>query len=273
MLILAAGCSGSTSAPAAEGATRLAVIGDFGTGGRPAQEVADLLRERHDEQPFDALVTTGDNVYPDGAPEDFDSAWERPYGWVEEQDLPVFASLGNHDVSLGHEKAQLDLFDMPGRWYEETVGLVQLVVLDANIVDEGEQAEFLRKTLDAPLPDGALYRVLVFHQPPFSCREGDEDVLEEWVPLIEKGEVDLVLNGHDHSYQRYDDVEGTTYVVTGGGGANLYEVSDCEDADPPADVAESAFHHVEVDADAESLRLRAVEPDGELLDETTVVRR
>ena len=44
------------------------------------------------------------------------------------------------------------------------------------------------------------------------------------------------MNGHDHNYQRFPPVNGTTYIVSGGGGATLYPVGDCP-ADTPDPVA------------------------------------
>src|SRR5688572_10293001 len=141
-----------------DGITRLAAIGDFGTGGRKERAVAEAQQERGDE--LDALVTTGDNVYPDGSPDNFRQAWHEPYGWVEDSGLQVVASLGNHDVEGGYGEEVQDLLGMPGRWYETTVGRVQLVVLDTNDVEDDEQARFLRDTLGASRPDGTDWRVV-----------------------------------------------------------------------------------------------------------------
>jgi 2',3'-cyclic-nucleotide 2'-phosphodiesterase (5'-nucleotidase family) len=41
--------------------------------------------------------------------------------------------------------------------------------------------------------------------------------------VFEKHEVTAVFSGHDHNYQRHLK-NGVTYVVTGGGGAPLYDV-------------------------------------------------
>ena len=55
----------------------------------------------------------------------------------------------------------------------------------------------------------------------------------EWSPLIDQYNVDLVLAGHDHDYERTkvmrgiqafaEGAPGTIYVVSGGAGAELYE--------------------------------------------------
>jgi hypothetical protein len=55
----------------------------------------------------------------------------------------------------------------------------------------------------------------------------------QYVPLLEKYNADLVLCGHNHWYERTvpirrgtRDIDGITYVTTGGGGASLYPAAD-----------------------------------------------
>jgi hypothetical protein len=43
-------------------------------------------------------------------------------------------------------------------------------------------------------------------------------------PILKKHKVRLWINGHDHNYQRSKPIDGTTYLVCGGGGAGLYPV-------------------------------------------------
>lgn len=73
----------------------------------------------------------------------------------------------------------------------------------------------------------------------------------ELQPLFEKYHVPLVFQGHDHIYYRTRR-HGTVYVVTGGGGAPLYDLHPDRDprdqASDPADpnwpeVSQRAFHY------------------------------
>jgi hypothetical protein len=69
-------------------------------------------------------------------------------------------------------------------------------------------------------------------------------VRQEWVPLFEKYTVDLVINGHNHQYERtdvikagavakklpiggtaYPETEGVVYVTAGAAGRSLYAFS------------------------------------------------
>lgn len=58
--------------------------------------------------------------------------------------------------------------------------------------------------------EGPRWRVVVFHQPVYSCaRPKDTETLRDaWVPLFEKRRVDLVLQGHDHCYGRWTGAKG-----------------------------------------------------------------
>lgn len=112
-------------------AVAVAVVGDFGTGGIDERAVARRIRAWVEAVDADALVTTGDNVYPAGDPSQFEAAWTIPYGWVAGRDMRVIASLGNHDVKTALGKHVMHLFDMPARRYLMSVGPVDYIVLDA----------------------------------------------------------------------------------------------------------------------------------------------
>jgi hypothetical protein len=217
----------------------------------------------------DALVTTGDNIYPDGEPEDFDEAWHAPYGWVDDEGLRVVASLGNHDIRHNDGKDVMELLDMPHPWYSTRVGAAQLIVLDANRPEDDEQKRWLGEQLDH---SEARWTVVVFHHPVYSCSShgSTEDVIAHWLPILERGAVDLVLNGHDHNYQRFR--EGTTnFVVAGGGGADLYDLRECAPGVPERLAGHDSSHSfVTVEGDAGELRLAAVDVEGKVVDQTVL---
>jgi 3',5'-cyclic AMP phosphodiesterase CpdA len=226
-----------TSAIAPSGrATGFVFIGDFGTGDEDEEALSSAIRAWVRSRPFDALVTLGDNVYDDGSPSRFDAAWTDPFGWVSDAGVPVIASLGNHDVQTADGAPVMGLFDMPGRWYERTVGPASFFVLDANDnLTHGGQMEWLSDELAS---SSAAWQILVFHHPMFSCGQHGSTprVQRQLPPAIDGHGVDLVVNGHDHDYQRFPPVDGTTYIVSGGGAASLYPVGGCP-SDTPEPVA------------------------------------
>jgi hypothetical protein len=242
-------------------------FGDFGGG--PAQdEVAQAMGRWAASHRVDALVTTGDNVYERGQPERFEAQLDRPYQELR-RNRPLWAALGNHDVSAGHQSEQLRHLGLPDPPFVKTLPGVQLLFLDSNRVDTA-QAEWLNERLATP---GPSWRVALFHHPTWSCSRHDSDpeVGRLWRPFFERHRVALVLNGHDHNYQRFAS-GGVTYVVTGGGGRALYPLDACP-AGVPSRLAGVARHHfTAVEVRDGSLAVTVVADDDTVLDRT-VIRR
>lgn len=80
--------------------------------------------------------------------------------------------------------------------------------------------------------------------------------------LFRRYDVDLVVAGHDHIYERGED-HGLRYIVTGGSGAPLY---DQEREHRFTQVFARQHHYVRVDAEYNKLTFTAVRPDGTVLD-------
>lgn len=75
-------------------------FGDFG-GGSAQPAVAQQMTAWAASHHVDALVTTGDNVYPDGDPSRYPAQLDAPYAQLR-QARPLWLALGNHDVQAGH---------------------------------------------------------------------------------------------------------------------------------------------------------------------------
>lgn len=278
--LVAAACTGAGDNPTggsdapttvvedAEPRSGFIAFGDFG-GGPAQRDVAAAMEGWAVKHRFDALVTTGDNVYEHGEPELFAAQLDEPYRELR-RTRPLWVTLGNHDVQAGHGDEQLAHLGLPALPYARELPGVQLLFLDANRPSEA-QARWLAERLAEP---GPRFRAVVFHQPAFSCgRNGSTPaVIANWVPVLEEHRVAVVLNGHDHLYQRLVSPAGVTYVVTGGGGRELYELR------PPcpeeAELARSAVEHhfVGVEVFERRLELTAVAADGEVLDEAVIER-
>jgi 3',5'-cyclic AMP phosphodiesterase CpdA len=284
LLSVAAGCSGSGAAeprpdqttaatlppePAGKVVAGFVAFGDFG-GGDAQHEVARAMeRWAADGHRVDALVTTGDNVYDNGEPEKFRAQLDEPYRELR-RTRPLWVTLGNHDVKDGNGPNQLRHLGLPDLPYVKELPGVQLLFVDANRPDQA-QADWL----DARLSErGPPFRVVVFHQPAWSCSNHDSDgeVDQFWVPVFERHRVALVLNGHDHNYQRFVSDAGVTYVVTGGGGNGLYRLDECG-GDEPRRVALAMRHHfTAVEVRARSLTVTAVADGGAVLDRAVIER-
>jgi 3',5'-cyclic AMP phosphodiesterase CpdA len=161
----------------------------------------------------------------------------------------------------------MDLFDMPGPYYDVTVGDAEIFVLDGNNVSDPKQLAWIERQLTR---SKTAWQIAAFHQPPYSCsRHGSTtEVVDFWVPMFRKHGVDLVLSGHDHLYQRFEDDRGAAYVVTGGGGTFLDGVGECPDSLPPREAAVEYEHHfVAIRASKTVLRARAIGLEDASMDE------
>lgn len=261
----------SFPAPLAGTTAGFVAFGDGGSAESVQQQVADQMANWiNSGHRADALVEAGDDVYPDGDPSRFSAALDVPYSAIRRQDRPLWVALGNHDVQAGHGAEQLAYLGLPTMPYAKTITGAQILFLDANNPDAA-QAAWLETQLSAP---GPALRIVVFHQPAYSCATHGSTALVDslWVPIIEAHHVALVINGHDHYYERFRSSSDVTYVVTGGGGYELYARKSSCAGTPPSQATASRHHFVGIEIAGSTLRLTAIARTGETLDQTTITR-
>lgn len=265
-------------AAVSSGLVRFIALGDFGTGNPEQKEVANAMCSQNAEERFSYVVTTGDNVYPSGSPDDFQEKFFNPFDCLFEEDVRFHATLGNHDIETDGGASQINelRFGMPARYYSWRIRDVAFVMLDSNELDEldspvpfqDEQTRWMRDQLEQAR--SSPWTVVVFHHPVFSSSTkhpstpGFDELLAE--PFSDLG-VDLVLNGHAHNYQRAT-VFDVTYIVTGGGGASLYECS--RPLFFPVTKCLSQHHFVEVEATPGGMSVTAIDEEGNTLDTVEV---
>lgn len=140
---------------------------------------------------------------------------------------PFYPTTGNHEIKSWLYYRN---FKLPNneKWYSVDIQNVHFVVLNSNsrTKPNSKQCKWLEKDLQS-LPEGTKSVVAVFHHPPYCTGFHDEDerhLRESFVPILEKYNVPLIFNGHDHCYER-SFVNGAYYIVIGGGGAPLYKQS------------------------------------------------
>ncbi len=238
------------------------MAGDTGTGAGSAieQTVREMLAQ-DDEHGYDGLLLLGDLIYPEGdaaqAPSRISGVFE-PLTRRGAQLLPV---LGNHDYMSDEQAQILRVLGRSTSWYVETVGIVRVIVLDSEQVDNTDQRAWLEKTLATP--SAAEWTVVAMHKPAYSAgwHGSDKSIQEAWVPLFEQYDVPLVLAGHDHDYQRSKLINGVTYVVSGG--AATLRPTGSRDFTA---VSESVRHFLDLGASPTTLTGRAIDQHGDLLD-------
>ena len=178
---------------------------------------------------------------------------------------PLYPALGNHEVNHAH---YFDLFYLPGneRWYTFDYGHARFLCLQVDgIADFGLQSEqyaWLEETLAANMQPWLFVN---FHIPPYSSSVDAREraVRQALTPLFEQYGVDVVFNGHHHNYER-NEVNGITYVVTGGGGAPLGVM---EEREPTRAAFAVAYHCVLLEIDGNHLKATVVSSKGKVLDE------
>jgi uncharacterized protein (TIGR03437 family) len=272
---------------AASGPFAFLVFGDSGTGSQEQQQVT---RRMEDERAA-LLLHTGDMVYPAGGFADQQAFYFDVY-WRLMLRLPFFPCPGNHDYDTrnaepylaGHSVPGVDAPSMDrGRYYSFDWGNVHFISLDSNqslssaAAGTGQMLKWLERDLNK---SRAFWRVAYFHHSAFAGGPHESDPLARLVrdyiaPILDRYDVPLVFNGHEHSYQRSYPIRdnqpiesgpGVVYITTGGGGAPLYPVY----ARSTVAFGQSAHHFVRAEVDGSRMTLRVIRADGREIDRVTL---
>jgi hypothetical protein len=185
------------------------------------------------------VLTLGDNAYEDGTAQDFSECYEPTWGEFKERTRPA---TGNHDYETEGASAYFDYFGdaagQPGKgYYSYDLGRWHIVALNSNCEEVGCAASSPQlRWLKADLAkDPKTCTLAYFHYPLFSSgeyRPGIREVKPLWEALY-AANVDVVLNGHDHNYQRFapqdpngkaDPQGGIREFVVGTGGRSHYSI-------------------------------------------------
>jgi len=208
------------------------------------------------------IIHTGDLVESPVSPNWADFFWAiEPFS----KSTPLVPALGNHERN---DDSYYRAFELPAgggdygeQWYSFSYGPAKFIVLDSN-ADQIGLTDFMeeRKWLEEELKDNTSpVTVVVFHHPIYSSRYStgiDKGLADSWGTLFEKYGVDLVFNGHVHSYER-SVKNGVTYVVTGGGGAPTGNLSSRFDFSRKA--KGDSLHYVRVLVREKKIQLQMVE--------------
>ncbi|NKB66091.1 MAG: hypothetical protein GKR89_03435 [Candidatus Latescibacteria bacterium] len=265
-----------------EAPTRYRLIGLGDVRSRP--EIWHQVSERIFADEQDALFIIGTGDYPaDG------SKYQQ---WIDQffqparnllGRMPIWPAIGNHERTRQSgdprefESHFFSLFELPGneRWYRVDYGYTTVLIIDSNTTMEpgSPQYDWLREQLRGPR---RRFTLAAFHHAPLTSgphgRLQDDGTPREWpidqgqrflVPLFEMYGVDLVLNGHDHLYER-SLKNGVYYVITGGGGAPLYSVNSAPN--PYQQVAQAVNHYTTLDITGTTISLTAIDVEGQIID-------
>ncbi len=213
--------------------------------------------------------------------------WRYLDGWLSDHEiivtktgrlLPIIPARGNHDIQIGFEEV-FAWPDGPGNYYytAQLSADAALVVLNTEISLGGDQRTWLAKELKGLRPENR-WVMATYHKPAYPSVRAVQDGAsrrDNWVPLFEEFNLDLIYESHDHALKRTlpirngkPDIEnGLTYIGDGGLGVPQRK------PDPQRWwFKEPGFtrpiHHVHmIEFGREDLRVRAFGMDGETLDD------
>ncbi|NDJ18155.1 metallophosphoesterase [Myxacorys almedinensis] len=202
---------------------RFVAIADSGSGAKDQLAVGKAMANHHQSHPYSLVVMAGDNIYDQGEIERVGVTFEQPYAELLKRGVRFQAALGNHDIRTANGDLQVEYpaFNMKGRYYTYREKSVQFFVLDTN--EWQPQLAWLEAELKR---SDASTKIVYGHHPIYSSGlyGTNPEMVKAFTPLFKKYQVQLYLNGHEHNYERTQPIDGTTYLITGHGGATLRSV-------------------------------------------------
>jgi hypothetical protein len=202
------------------------------------------------------VFTLGDNVYPDGADLEFSDCYDPTWGRHKARTRPA---PGNHDYHTSGASGYFNYFgaaagDADKGYYSYDVGDWHVIALNSECAEVGgcemgsPQGQWLQADLAA---NPKACTLAYWHHPRFSSGwHGSNASYQDFWQLLYDAGADVVLNGHDHTYERFapqdptgisDPGRGIREFVVGTGGAGLYSFGIPE---PNSEVRENSTHGV-----------------------------
>jgi hypothetical protein len=206
-----------------------------------------------------AALTAGDNAYVSGTLSEYQSDYDPTWGRFKSITRPA---PGNHEYDSTGAQGYYDYFDGLGAntgpagtrgqgYYSFDVGTWHLIALNPHVSASAgsPQEQWLKADLAAHPSHCTL---AYWHEPRFtsgSVHSNDTSVGPFWSDLYAAG-ADLVINGHNHQYERFapqdptgkaDPAGGIREFVAGTGGAGLYSFASPQ---PNSEVRDDTSHGV-----------------------------
>jgi acid phosphatase len=284
------------AADAQAGGLNFLVFGDWGRNGEPDQrEVAAQMGVAAQDIAAKFIISVGDNFYEHGVAGVDDPQWQTSFETVytaPSLQAPWHVILGNHDYH-GNCDAQIAYhqtsprWNMPARYYTRTEPIdadhhaeffyldttpmakagddLAVPLLHLHSQKNDQQVAWLEAALAAST---APWKIVVAHHPVYSGGgHGDTPfIVEHILPLLQKYQVQVYFNGHDHDLQHLQ--AGKVNLFCSGAGSKVRPTSNT----PHTKFAKSCSGFTAVALHADQMDVRMIDDHGQLLYTATVPR-
>jgi hypothetical protein len=175
------------------------------------------------------VFTAGDNVYSNGTTTEFAQCYEPTWGRHKARTRPA---PGNHDYGTSGAAPYYAYFganagDAGKGYYSYDLGAWHIVSLNSNVSASATSAQVTWLKADlAANTKGCV--VAYWHHPRFSSGDhGNSTVMQTVWDVLYQNNAELVVQGHDHDYERFapmtstgvrDDARGLRSFIVGTGG-------------------------------------------------------
>jgi hypothetical protein len=246
-----------------------------------------VFRQAFADRPQAKMIVNAGDLIDSANSEEQWGQWYKAGGFIDSQ-VNNLSIPGNHEYSGGLSAFWRPQFPYPDNGpgnaelkqtaYHVDYQGVRFIGLDSNHQSNATLMAAQTTWLEGLLKDNPnKWTVVTFHHPVYSTTgtRNNPNVRNQWGPLLEKYGVDLVLQGHDHSYGRGNRVEarrstvvhnGVAYVVSVSGG-KMYALNNGENwtgnGAEVVSTSENTQLYQLIDVDADQIRFEARYADGE----------
>ncbi|PSL23120.1 purple acid phosphatase family protein [Chitinophaga ginsengisoli] len=223
-----------------EGMYRIGVFGDCGNNSVNQRNVKQSVLKYLDGNYMDAWILLGDNAYNSGTDAEFQAKFFNVYKDDLLKQYPMFPAPGNHDYNdrdfpgavaqaqRTHQTAYYQNFSMPTQgesggvpshtqaFYSFDIGNIHFLSLDSYGKEDqqyrlydttGPQVQWVKRDLEAN--KNKQWVIAYWHHPPYTMGSHNSDnemelvhIRENFIRILERYGVDMVLCGHSHDYER-----------------------------------------------------------------------
>jgi hypothetical protein len=168
-----------------------------------------VARGAYAELPKARFIVHAGDLVNSGANDAEWGEWHTAAGWINGT-VPSVPTPGNHEFAgkvTAHWRPQFTLPENGPAGLEETCYYLdfqgtRIISLNSN-EKIAEQVPWLERVLESR-PASIRWTVVTFHHPLYATSPGRDNkmIRQAWRPVLDKYNVDLVLQGHDHGYGR-----------------------------------------------------------------------